>query len=117
MTPEQIQELIDTLLGMGQTMATEAFEIAMQQVEVLLVLRIFWLVIAVIFLLVGFPFGRKGWNHIQEEDDSEWGWAFVIYMVGAFFAIATILANSNEIIKLYLNPEWYAIQNIMSLLR
>ncbi len=114
MTPEQIQELIDKLLGMGETMATQGFRLALLQVQVNFWQNAAWIVF--LFLVeVGL---YKLFRHAlaKFEDNEEWAMGIIfpgIFGLAIGFIIATLLSQA---IAFAINPEWYAIEKIMSLL-
>ena len=116
MTPEQIQELIDRLFGMGETMATEGFRLALLQVQVNFWLAISWIILAILFLVGGFFITKYAMKETEEDDDSSWFIWVLVYIFIGLFAIIAILVNINTAIALGINPEWYAIKEIMSLL-
>ena len=116
MTPEQIQELIDRLFGMGETMTTEGFRLALLQVQVDFWLALSWIIIAILFLVGGIIPTKYALKKLEENSDSGWFFWIVIYAVLGLSAIITILINISIAIPLGINPEWYAIKEIMSLL-
>lgn len=133
MTPEQISELIEYLKGLGELAVTKGFEISMKQVSVMLAAQIVYLVVAIIALVIA----RFLWNvstglikvyaeKPKEFNESEWGdWSpadksLAYRIVGGIVGIVSIACMANALIKIvsYLvNPEWYAIQLMLDLVK
>lgn len=101
MTPEQIQDLIDTLLNMGETMATEAFRASMEYTLVQA-----WVIgIAAIGVLV---VGIVGARALKDEGGEEVVWlvTFLFFLIlGYEFAIRMF------------SPEWISIRRILELIK
>lgn len=133
MTPEQISELIEYLKGLGELAVTKGFEISMKQVSVMAVTQIVYLVASIIALMIA----RFLWNistglikvyaeKPKEFNESEWGeWSpsdksFAYRAVGGIVGIVSIAVIVNTLIKIVsylINPEWYAIQLMLGLVK
>lgn len=114
MTSDQIQEVIQYLVNLGETMATGAYQLALQRVVFMGVQN---LVGAGLFFLglLGAMFAiRKGeaMKKVAKDDDWEWyiigGWASV---VGTSIVIMAFLVDA---LDCFLYPEWNAIQMILN---
>jgi hypothetical protein len=108
MTPEQIQQLIDTLLSTTQFVATKAFELAMRQI----------LVYAILDLAVGIPMLILGaWgliatagNYWRSRTTAEWEDIRQIF----FMLLVTVgFVISVSSVRLFVNPEWYAVKLLL----
>ena len=111
MTPEQIQEIVNYLKQIGESVVTKGFEIAMRQVYVGIAVAILICVVSIIVLVFGIWVIVKGTR--KDFDEEDW------YAVGStILVIATFFFfyNLGSIVVRLINPEWYAIQNIMKLI-
>lgn len=133
MTPEQISELIEYLKGLGDLAVSKGFEISMKQVSVMAVTQIVYLVASIIALMIA----RFLWNistglikvyaeKPKEFNESEWGeWSpadksFAYRAVGGIVGIVSIACMVGALIKIVsylINPEWYAIQLMLGLVK
>jgi hypothetical protein len=130
-TPEQISELIEYLKGLGELAVTKGFEVAMKQVSVMLATRVVYLLVGIIFLIVAIALWKGATNmkkrfESQEPEKDIWGeWSredkfFLLRAASIVFGIASIVCTADSIIKIasyLINPEWYAIQLMLDLVR
>lgn len=111
MTPEQIQEIVNYLKQIGESVVTKGFEIAMRQVYVGIAVAIIICVVSIIVFVLGLWVIVKGTQ--KEYDEEEWYLSGItILIIATFFFIY----NVGSIVVRLINPEWYAIQNIMQLI-
>lgn len=104
MTPEQINSLIQQLLKTGEILATKAFEISLKQVYALSILDG---VIALICLILAIVLFRLA-SITQDGDTSVFE-----FLMGVVLSIICLI-NASYVLMYLLNPEWYAIQLILT---
>lgn len=117
MTSEQMQELIDTLLNMGETMATEAFRLAMRQVMVIAITNTVWSIVAIIAAIGSYKLARYGQEKSNEDRLSIWDLGAPTVAAGGLFAILIAAIMLNDAIVRFINPEWYAIELVLGLIK
>lgn len=108
MTPDQIQQIIDTLLRTGEFLATKAFELALRQVYVYATLDI---LIGAILILVG----AFVLNHFRKNPEIFIGdgeFKFFMYGLVSIFPMLGIGLWVSSV-KFFMNPEWYAVKLLL----
>ncbi len=107
MTTDQIQQVIDTLLRIGEFLASKAFELALRQVYVRALGEfILFLVLIFISQVVGRKFIKLG-NEKIDEDFIAWG-NVIMYVVGIISAF-----SASRVLAYLINPEWYAVKLLL----
>lgn len=120
MTPEQIQYLIDRIESIGGTLATAGFELAVRQV---IIESTAWLVFSTVCVIAD-VIALRYWlrfinrkdsdgNYAENEGDRDGG-----TVMGCIVAtLVSIIPAFNIVFNIVqlLNPQWYAVKYLFSL--
>lgn len=129
MTPEQISELIEYLKGLGDLAVSKRFEVAMRQVSVMLATQVVYCFVGIAFIMIAIALlksANKMKKNIDEPKEAEWGeWSeediyTIKRAVGVAMGCLAIIGTADSMIKMasyLLNPEWYAIQLMLGLVK
>ena len=114
MNPEQIQELIEYIKWLGDSVVTKGFELAMLEIRVQIVQILLWLGIGLILLIVAGIFWRlsQTYESTGSFDDGQ-SVRQVIAGVCAFLGVLLTILMSMDLIGFLMNPEWRAIELIL----
>lgn len=131
MTPEQVSELIEYLKGLGELAVSKGFEVAMRQVSVMIATHVIYVLVGIVLLVVAIALWKSA-NKMrermedQEPKKTEWGdWSpedkfTVLRILSVIAGITSIVCIMDSIIKIasyLLNPDWYAIQLMLDLVK
>jgi len=117
MTSDQIQELIQYLINTGETMATGAYQLALQRTVFLGIQSLLAAVLSIIALVVFVRMVRKGRKIDEKRKSYSDDDGFIYIMLGWVFGVMSVATGFYFIgnaIDLFLNPEWNAIKMILS---
>jgi hypothetical protein len=104
MTPDQIEQLIREMLKTGEILLTAGFQLAVRQVYTYAIMDV---VVGVLLLAIGIPVLRSTWKNYESSYDFSLDDAKLV-VSGLMVLIGTITSLAS--IRLFLNPQWYAIK-------
>lgn len=111
MTPEQVQQIIDFITGLGTTVATQGFEIAIKQVYVSALQYGIGALFGLAIILMGirsFKLPEINSFGMEEGDKMVLG----VFMIVTGTIIFTLFGTAS--ISRLINSEWYAIKLLLS---
>jgi len=132
MSDQIVQKIIDLLQTIGNSLATQAWTIAMKQVYVNLYTNIF------LFILFGVLFGmmsaatvksfnrhrkiykeerHSNWNSEWDDLPVEWQILSMLTFVGDFIWLLMFSLSVSTILTYIINPQWVAIQIILNMVK
>ena len=114
MTSDQIQEILQYLINLGETMATGAYQLALQRTVFLGVQDLVWAVVVAAVLVAAIRSWRKGQAMQREDKYSDYEGYYVFGVVGMFFTPIILAYLVTDALDLFLNPEWNAIKMILN---
>lgn len=116
-----INLIVDQLLSIAEFLASEAFKMAMRQIQLKAILDGVTVLIAVVCLIIlnvkTGNFQRKVWNDELDDwsPDSAGLAIFTIIMVNVILSI-TAWINLYCVISYMYNPQWYAVKLLIDTL-
>ncbi len=117
MTPEQIQQIIDTIMTVGGSVAQSGFRLALARAIAEGVSAAVWATLLTGVALACLKAARYGVAQVEETNDE---WPIPLAMFGGFGAILFgLLAalNLNNAILILISPEWHAIEILLGLVK
>jgi hypothetical protein len=117
MTPEQVQQIIDTVLSVGGTMAKEGFELAVQRAFALAVADSVMFVIALLVALGLVKVTQKMYAKSEEDRYSMADMYMFFTGIGALLAGFVSITSLNSAILAFISPEWRALELLLGLVK
>ena len=114
MTSDQIQEVIQYLINLGETMATGAYQLALKRTVFLGISNLLWAVVVVAIFVMAIRSWRKGQAMQKENKYSDYEGYWVLGLLGIIFAPIIFGYLVTSALDLFLNPEWNAIKMILN---
>lgn len=119
MNPEDIKNIIESLLKTGEFLATKGFGLALRKVYFYgitdLIIGIPATIIGLFLILTGLIFTTKNWDS-NDVDESEGNIALTKLLIGAILLLLGLLVSFTGLDWL-INPELGAIQILADILR
>ena len=116
MTSDQIQEVIQYLINLGETMATGAYQLALKRTVFLGVRDLLWAIFFVGVLVASVCAVRKG-EALNKKRNSYSGDDGDLYEICGWLigltSVPLIFYLLGRAVDLFLNPEWNAIKMIL----
>lgn len=108
MTVEEIvNEVFKWITSTGELLASEAFKLAIRQVYSLIAVRILWGIVSGVFAVKLVNWTKK----LKDADER------ILLILGATAMTFVSLAFIINAIQMAINPEWYAIREIVTIVR
>ena len=113
-----MEELINELIALVKNTAPELWRIAKRQVTYQVAISAIWFVISLVITVGGFRLVAKG-NKALEEDSYTDDHILPYTIAGVLFTIAIIAfpISMDMLLSRLINPEYYAIQVLMDLVK
>jgi len=111
---EIIQEVFDWLVSTGEMLTSEAFRLAVRQVYSKVTIGVVWIILLLTLSFVLFKLAKKNMaegSYSWDDDRVE----VPIFFGGVALVIAMVVLTL--VIPRIINPEWYAIKEILHLIQ
>lgn len=112
MNPEDVKALVDQLMKTGEFLASNAYRIALRQNYAYAAVDSVVMLVLLILGIVLWKHGSK--NHAENKYDED-SYMFHYLFAGVFWTISFIELNCT-ILRL-ISPEWYAIKDLINLVK
>lgn len=117
MNPNEIQDLVELLIEIGGSLAQAGYEIAYRYAIFQGISSAVWAFVLLIPGYVLLRFALYGWKKYKEDKYSMWDFNSILAGTLSAICFVSVPFSIQRALSHLIVPEWYAIQNLLSLIK